>query len=673
MAESTVTPLQLTAGVGFYSGNAITANTNLANNIASYNTLAPIANLLYTINAAASNTGGITILAGTFANLKTLGANVSGNFCPALGDSVPSNISLTIGNVGYVGSIATSAATYLGSGDFGVFAQAFGAAQGYISLTNNVILSAVNVNSTDYLGPTFSNMNNLITNGVSQVNLAFPALGDDLAATGNLINFKNVDLFGTPAALLNQLARQGNMLNGSTPCVTRELKTQGLTDQDIANLVNINVEGLLNPNGVSQNAFDTLQKRAYPALVNVTGTCLQEVLDILNCTVPNIATMADLLNPVSIFPTSYSSFTLPTPNGPVLIYDTKGAVNSVIAPILNSGTITPVGCDDLAKIIPPDNAAANRALQISFQQIKGIQNILAPDLAEILSTAVSTATTSTITQTAQQTAVLSRILGTLKGLDLIANTTTPVPASVPTYYASNIALGSGPNGTFLTTDFFGSAAGIPYNDYLPTVTSTITAQLTAGTLTTLNDIYSRMVSVVTGAYGTPPSITIPAGPAAGVYTTYNLAVAALITAANAEIGTAVTAMGTATATLNTAWTEMVQHSANEIAFQTKAGIDYTELTQGAQLPTTAFIPSLATYGQETQTGMAAQFLESIANTANQYGQAMVGALREGRNTAGINAINLKIDNAVPQQPASVPPQATLSSSEYTPAEARARV
>jgi hypothetical protein len=55
MAESTATPLQLTAGVGFYSGNAITANTQLANSIASYNALAPIANLLYTIGQATSN------------------------------------------------------------------------------------------------------------------------------------------------------------------------------------------------------------------------------------------------------------------------------------------------------------------------------------------------------------------------------------------------------------------------------------------------------------------------------------------------------------------------------------------------------------------------------------------------------------------------------------------
>jgi hypothetical protein len=90
------------------------------------------------------------------------------------------------------------------------------------------------------------------------------------------------------------------------------------------------------------------------------------------------------LNPVKIFPTSFSSLTLPTPNGPVLIYDTAGSVNSVIEPVLNSGSITPTGCDDLGKIIPTAQAAANRALQIAFQQIKGITDTTAPQLAAIL-------------------------------------------------------------------------------------------------------------------------------------------------------------------------------------------------------------------------------------------------------------------------------------------------
>ena len=383
MAESTATPLQLTAGVGFYAGNAITANTQLANNIAAYNSLAPIANLIYTIGQAASNVT-LAITANTIANLKTIGANISGNYCPALGDSVPSNVSWTVGNAGYATSISTAGSTYLGSGDFGKFAQAFGAAQGYIALTNNVILSAVNVNSDDYLGPTFSNMDNLISGDIAKINLAFPAFGADLEACGDLFSLENVDIFGTPAALLNQLATKGNMLNGSTPAVTAALNAQGLTDQNIADLVNLNVQSLFNPDGLTQNAFDTLQKQAYPGLCEVTGTDLQQVLDILGCTLPNITQMCQLLNPVKIFPTSYSSLTLPTSNGPVLIYNVNGDVNSAITPILNSGTLAPVGCDDLAKIIPAANAAANRALQIAFQQVKGITRSTAPQLAAIL-------------------------------------------------------------------------------------------------------------------------------------------------------------------------------------------------------------------------------------------------------------------------------------------------
>ena len=281
---------------------------------------------------------------------------------------------------------------------------------------------------------------------------------------------------------------------------------------------------------------------------------------------------------------------------------------------------------------------------------------------------------TTITQTAAETAAYSEKLGTLKGLDLVANTTTPIPAAVATYYATNLAKGSGPNGTYLTTDFFGSAAGIPYNTDLTTVTSTISAQLTAGTLTTLNNVYSYMKNLITDVYGLPGAIALPAPYDAGnPYASYDSALAVLITGADAAIGTAITAMGTATTTLNTAWTEMTTHSANEATFQTQASINYATLTAGAQLPITAFIPALAGYGKETQTGMAAQFLESIANTANQSGQAMVGALREGRNTAGLNAAGLKPDNDVPSQPNAVPPQATLSNSEYTVAEARAQV
>ena len=281
---------------------------------------------------------------------------------------------------------------------------------------------------------------------------------------------------------------------------------------------------------------------------------------------------------------------------------------------------------------------------------------------------------TTLTQISAIAASNSKKLATLKGLDLINGTTTPVPVAVATYYSNNLAKGSGPNGTYLTTDFFGSAAGIPYNDYLTTVTSTISAQLTAGTLTTLNDIYSYMKNLITNVYGLPGAINLPAPYNTGnPYASYDAALAVLITGADAAIGTAITAMGTATTTLNTAWTEMTTHSANEATFQTQASINYSTLTAGAQLPITAFIPALAGYGQDRQEGMAFDFLTSIANTANQYGQAMVGALIEAGNNAGANAVGIKVDNDIPQLPNAVPPTVSISQYEYSPSEARALV
>ena len=73
---------------------------------------------------------------------------------------------------------------------------------------------------------------------------------------------------------------------------------------------------------------------------------------------------------------------------------------------------------------------------------------------------------STITQTAAASKTAQEKVTTLNGLPLAANTPTPIPAEVATYYQNTLAKGSGPSGTYLTTDFFGSAAGIPYNDYL---------------------------------------------------------------------------------------------------------------------------------------------------------------------------------------------------------------
>jgi hypothetical protein len=381
MAKGLVSPLSLTAGRNFYNttGNTgITTNAVWTSTVTTYNSNALMANLLPALANAAALVASSSLSSASLDSIRTLGNTTA----PALADSVPSGISVTIGNTGVTGQMLANASTYLGSGNFSIFAQAFGAAQGYITLTNNIIISAARAN--DYLGPTFENMDDLITGDLTRVNLALSTFGQDLAGLGELFSFEDLDFFGTPAGLLNQLSEQGNMLNGTLPAVQEALFDRGLTQQDIADLVNLNRQSLFNPTGLTANQFDALQKRAYPALCDITGADLEDVLSILGVTVANIERMCDLLDPVKIFPLSFPSLTLPTADGDILIYNTDGSVNSVVEPVLNDGSIVPQGCDQLAKILPASQAAATRALQVSFGQIKNIAQVSLPELARAL-------------------------------------------------------------------------------------------------------------------------------------------------------------------------------------------------------------------------------------------------------------------------------------------------
>ena len=67
----------------------------------------------------------------------------------------------------------------------------------------------------------------------------------------------------------------------------------------------------------------------YLAMTKITGNDLTQVLTALNVTTVGIETMADLLNPLKLFPNSYQSLTAPTATGPVFIYvNSTGSVNT---------------------------------------------------------------------------------------------------------------------------------------------------------------------------------------------------------------------------------------------------------------------------------------------------------------------------------------------------------
>jgi hypothetical protein len=220
---------------------------------------------------------------------------------------------------------------------------------------------------------------------------------------------------------------------------------------------------------------------------------------------------------------------------------------------------------------------------------------------------------------------------TLKGLDLVENVTKPVPDTVTSYYKNTFASGTGEFGTFTMQDFLGSAVGTVTQNALENVSAVIADMNVA----TLNTIYARMLATVSGTYGpnTGP-ITIPAGPAAGVYASGDDAfTTGLIPAANTEISALIAAYPAHTASLNNSFNNICEQYEYEYANQTRAGLDFADLIPGGQQATMSFMSGLQYAGLDREIGGQNSFLIAVADASTQSGQAVLGALREGRNAS----------------------------------------
>ena len=393
----TYTPLQLIAGAGLLQNQGISVPTSLTTAVSSYNSLTFVQDLMSTISLGP----GFGLNAGVIASLKTLGNTT----CPALGASIPSAYAgvnpliPTTEPGGFANLVADNAALYLGDGEVDRFCQAYQIVVGYRGTANELIQSAVN--ATTYLGPTFTTMNDLITGQFTSVNLALKCLGRDLAQLGNAVNLAKLDDFGTPTAVLQQLSDEAKITSGTLSCVATKLAEYGLTESDIVLLCTPDAS----TRTPSTNEFNALQKKAYSAMTAIDADCLTYVLDVLGVVTPNIGTMADLLDLKKILPESWISLTVqstappPPPGSPplsslsanplqnsILIFNTDGSVNPAVQAALNdSAAITlPAGCDELAKIIPPDQAVTNKAFQAGLQNVGGISTTTLPRVATAL-------------------------------------------------------------------------------------------------------------------------------------------------------------------------------------------------------------------------------------------------------------------------------------------------
>ena len=625
------------AGATLSNNGGVSLANTWTTAVGSYTGTTLISSYFSAVSAAYSNTAA-NISSNTLSNMVTF---CSGTV-PALADNTPSAYSGLGTNAlsGFTGIVSSQGSSYLGNGNVTVFAQVFSAAQGYVATTNDYINTSIN--SQTYLGSTFTTMNSLITGNLSDATLATGTFGADLARLGQLIDLNNLGNLGSPAALFRQLVTLTNI----TPGVRAALIQAGLDEASIGNLTDPSI-----------NVDTNVQRLAYIGMQNVTGTDLEQVVAVFGVTTANITTMADLLNPVKIFPNSFPSLTVRTYNQDATsvlraIYDnSQGVVNSKLLTYLPQyvlvlaapGTIT---YERLSLIIPPDQALANKAIQVSLQQIKNISTLSLPQLAAAFSN-----------------------MQTTRDLPAISALQQAVPASVAAYYSSTYATGSGPNGTLVITDLLGAAVGIPFTSDLTNVTTAINSMTTSGILGTLTVTYVRMKDTVDGVYSVGNTVVIPAGPGAGTYGNVDSALSALISDASNTVSGIQSSYPAQSANLNTNFTDMASSLSTENTNLSLASIDIPNLLTTGRGPIMSFVQSLPNYGVNTQENGPSQFLETVADLNTQGGQAIVACLREGRNIAALNAVNVGVDTNIPATPATVPPQANLIPSTYSDAEA----
>jgi hypothetical protein len=313
---SLLTPFQLTVTSGLLDNQGISVNAEFITKVEEFNNLPYMSALNEAIAAATV----VPELSRTIVSeLYTLGSNT----CATFGDSIPPYS----GNIVYPTDtlfsnlLLETGYSYMGQGpnggnkDLSIFCQGFGALVGYNGITNNFINSAVN--SQNYLAGTYTNADNMVSGSITSVNLCTSQWGNDLANLGGLINLANLNELGTPLALVQQLAKIG----GITPDITLAFSNAGVSLDVVVNLSSPTVV-----------VTTSDQQAMYNAMTQITGTSLTQILQILGVTTLNINTMADLLNPYKIFPTSFQTLTFTGTNGVKqnIYVNSTGTVNSTV-------------------------------------------------------------------------------------------------------------------------------------------------------------------------------------------------------------------------------------------------------------------------------------------------------------------------------------------------------
>lgn len=601
------TGLNINSGVSTYVG---TSHTNTAYTPGTIVTSTVLNSLVNAINVAYGKLP-TTVTATVYNNLISIGSTT----IPALGDSKPTTYTFTgaINNgdpdrstdVFWYPYDSTNAVTQWGftrlcalqawnefnwngsssasSVVYKDFLSSFTNCNNFLNYTNKTI-NTLN-NAPTFLEGAYSNMDDLMTSDVAGVSLAFQSFGQDLLATGKVIDLSKLNVFGLPSALLKTIKKY----NANTQSLSLALLSSGLTVSEIDSIFS----------GATPTKLQ--EQQIYSAFLLIVGYDLANIVVPLNCKTQGLTNLADLLNPIMLFPNSYMSLTVPVYNA------SPGPTNSkTYYPIYNGTGVNPsINFGSyLIGILPPEVATACGAFGVSMRQVKKIQNVPIEKFAQVVSNLEST-----------------------KNLNLVGGTSVPVNAASAQAAAALVALGSGPNGTYTMSDFFGCMSGLPYawKDI-----QSLILQLQTSTLTTAYaNIYTEVSKV------TPNLITLQG----------------YIDAANAEILAIKTANPIVAGILNTLYNNAGAHLTIE---QTARNTALTPVPYPgrdvnlSQYPSTivSFVDTIPEYAQDTLPHMTAQTLEAISDWTSLGGQSIVGTMRQTRNKTRLASTGIPLDDSI---------------------------
>lgn len=285
-----------------------------------------------------------------FDNLTTMG----GELFPGLANAIPTDL-----KEGLVELVAQGALTEMintvgeetiGIDDLGQFAQHLASGRTFTESTNMFLTSALIDYAVESVDQYYNPVTRAVTGSLSAVNKALPSFGNELAATGTIINLGNLNSFGNPLSLVANLQQSAGglaviepaLLNaGISPTalskvLTSSVDLNGLAAQPAVDvlgtggLVSVDVEttvedpltggittystptlGGLNLGGATTGTVSNkgLGAAVYDALAGVTGSQLTTVQNVFGSNVTGLTSMQDMLKVNKLFPTSYPSMT----------------------------------------------------------------------------------------------------------------------------------------------------------------------------------------------------------------------------------------------------------------------------------------------------------------------------------------------------------------------------